>query len=122
MSRNSDNPKNHGAVIDIAQIIKAVMSLAAESEISALYLNSQQAIPALTCVIEMGHHQLLTMVQTDNTTALGFVLKILQPKVTKSTDMKFWWMHDCSVQEQFCYYWEAGKFNDSDYWTDLSTQ
>ena len=55
MSDNSDNPKNNGAVLNIAQIIKAVMSSAAEAEIGALYLNSRQVIPARTCIIKMGH-------------------------------------------------------------------
>ena len=43
-------------------------------------------------------------VQTDNTTALGFVSKTLQPKSTKSADMRCWWMRDRSNQQQFRYY------------------
>ena len=93
------------------------MSSAAEAEIGALFLNSRQAIPARTTLEEMGHKQPPTPIQTDNTTALGFVSKNMLPKATKSTDMKFWWMRDRSDQSQFRYYWGAGKGNRGDYWT-----
>jgi len=47
----------------------------------------------------MGHKQPPTPIQTDNTTAFGFVSKIMVPKATKSTDMKYWWMRDRSDQK-----------------------
>jgi hypothetical protein len=46
MSHNDALPPNNGAVLTIAQIIKAVMSSAEEAEIGALYINCQEAIPA----------------------------------------------------------------------------
>ena len=54
---------------------------------------------------------------TDNTTALRFVTKNLQPKQTKSTDMRYWWMRDRSDQKQFKYYWGPGKQILADYFT-----
>ena len=63
------------------------MSLAAEAEIGALFINSRQAILARTTLEEMVHAQPPTPIKTDNTTALGFVSKHLQPKATKSADM-----------------------------------
>ena len=117
LSDNAPDPADNGAVLNIAQIIKNVMSSAAEAEIGALFLNSRQAIPARTTLEEMGHKQPPTPIQTDNTTALGFVSKNMLPKATKSTDMKFWWMRDRSDQSQFRYYWGAGKGNRGDYWT-----
>ena len=38
-------PENNGAVQTVAQIIKTVMSSAAEAEIGALYINCCEAIP-----------------------------------------------------------------------------
>ena len=55
--------------------------------------------------------------QTDNTTALGFVTKNLNPKATKSTDMNNWYMRDKQDQQQFRYYWREGKRNNADYQT-----
>ena len=39
-------PENNGAVHTVAQIIKTVMSSAAEAELGALYINCREAIPA----------------------------------------------------------------------------
>ena len=66
---------------------------------------------------EMGHPQPATPIQTDNTTALGFVTKNLQPKATKSTEMNYWFMRDRQDRKQFKYYWKPGKSNKGDYFT-----
>ena len=117
MSEDNQVPKNNGAVHNLANIIKSVMSSAAEAKIGALFINSRQAIPARRLLEEMGHVQPSTPIQTDNTTTLGFVIKNLNPKETKSTDMRYWWMRDRSDQEQFRYYWGKGTGNRADYWT-----
>ena len=39
MSNGTPNPPNNGDVLNLAQIIKAVMSSAAEAELGALYFN-----------------------------------------------------------------------------------
>jgi len=117
MSSGEEDPPNNGAVANVATIIKSVMSSAAEAEIGALFINSRQAIPARNLLNEMGHKQPSTPIMTDNTTALGFVSKNLQPKQTKSTDMRYWWMRDRSDQNQFHYYWGSGKKILADYFT-----
>ena len=117
MSDNSKDPKDNGAILNVAKIIKNVMSSAAEAKIGALFINSRQAVPTRTALEEMGHPQPPTPIQTDNTTALGFVKKNLHPKATKSVDMRYWWMRDRSDQKQFRYYWGAGKGNRGDYQT-----
>jgi hypothetical protein len=45
MSSNTPHPHNNGAVLTIAQIIKAVMFLAAEAKIGALCINCWEAVP-----------------------------------------------------------------------------
>ena len=117
LSNNEKVPPNNGAVLNIAQIIRNVMTSAADAEIGALFINTRQAIPARYLLEEMGHKQPPTPVQTDNTTALGFVTKNLQPKATKSTDMQHWYLRDKRDQKQFRYYWSNGKSNDADYQT-----
>ena len=76
------------------------MTSAADAEIGALYINSRQAIPARHLLEEMGHKQPPTPIQTDNTTALGFVTKNLQPKATKSTEVNYWFMRDMQDRQQ----------------------
>ncbi len=46
MSNNDTIPSNNGAILTILQIIKVVMSSAAEAEIADLYINCREAIPA----------------------------------------------------------------------------
>ena len=67
---------------------------------------------------ELCHPQPPTPIQTDNTTAHGFVTKNLNPKATKSVDMNYWYMRNKQDQKQFNYYWRKGKGNnDADYQT-----
>jgi hypothetical protein len=57
MSKNVETPPNNGAVFTILQIIKAVMSSAAEAKIGALYINCHEAVPAQQVLEFMGHKQ-----------------------------------------------------------------
>ena len=77
-----------GIVLTIAQIIKAVMTSAAEAEIGALYINCREAVPARHTLEYMGHPQPPTPMQTDNTTALGVVNNNVMKKL-KAMDMKY---------------------------------
>jgi hypothetical protein len=72
-SNNLDDPPNSRAILIILQIIKAVMSLAAETELGALYINARKAIPLRHLLEEMGHKQPPTPIQTNNSTALGII-------------------------------------------------
>ena len=73
ISNNATYPPNSGSVLTVAKIIKSIMSSAAEAELSALFINCREAIPARQALSEMGHKQQPTPMQTDNTTAHGFV-------------------------------------------------
>ena len=117
MSNDTPNPPNNGAVLNLAQIIKAVMTSAAEAELGALYINSREAVPQRILLEEMGHPQPKTPMQTDNTTALGVVNNNIQPRRTKAMDMRFHWLRDRAAQKQFRFYWRPGTSNFADYWT-----
>jgi hypothetical protein len=69
MSKNVETPPNNGAVFTIFQIIKAVMSSAAEAKIGAHYINCHEAVPARHVLEFMGNEQPPTPMQTDITTA-----------------------------------------------------
>jgi hypothetical protein len=91
MSNNNALPPNNGAVLTIAQIIKAVMSSVAEAELGALYINCQEAIPACHTLEYLGHTQPPTPMQTDNTTALSVFNNNVMKKL-KAMDMKYHWL------------------------------
>jgi hypothetical protein len=70
MSSYTKDPANNGAVLNITHIIKSVMSLAAKAKLGALYMNACKAILQHQLLEEMGHTQLPTPMQIDNSTAL----------------------------------------------------
>ena len=117
ISNNSDDPPNNVAVLTVSQIIKDVMSSTAEAELGALFINCHEAIPARHTLIEMGHPQLPTPVQTNNTTALGVVKYTISPRRTKAMDMRFHWLCDRIQQRPFWHYWMPGPHNKGDYVT-----
>eukprot|EP00804_Cyclotella_cryptica_P017249 CCRYP_016808-RA/>CCRYP_016808-RA protein AED:0.39 eAED:0.39 QI:0/-1/0/1/-1/1/1/0/200 len=45
LSEDDPSPRNNGAVLTLAQIIKPVMSSAAEAKLGALYINARETIP-----------------------------------------------------------------------------
>ena len=92
MAGNEEIPVNNGAVMNVSQIIKAVMSSAAEAEIGALFINCKLAVPERKTLEELGHPQTKTPMQTDNSTANGLLNNKIIPKATKSINMKFHWM------------------------------
>jgi hypothetical protein len=57
LSSDIRNPPNNGAVMTIAQIIDAVMLLAAEAELGALYIDAKEALHMRRILQEMGHPQ-----------------------------------------------------------------
>eukprot|EP00804_Cyclotella_cryptica_P003875 CCRYP_015759-RB/>CCRYP_015759-RB protein AED:0.32 eAED:0.29 QI:0/0/0/1/0/0.33/3/0/881 len=117
LSKNDHYPNNNGAVLTISQIIKVVMSSAAEAELGALYINAREVIPLRHLLLEMGHPQPPTPMQTDNSTALGVVNNTIQPKRTKAMDMRFHWLRCRINQKHFRPYWRAGATNLADYVT-----
>ncbi len=64
-------PPNNGVIFTNATIIKAAKASAAKAELGALYLNAKEAVYLQQILIEMGHPQPQTPIQTDNTTAEG---------------------------------------------------
>ncbi len=57
MADTEEIPINNGAVLNILQIIKAVMSSAAEAELGALFINAKKAVSMQRTLEELGHPQ-----------------------------------------------------------------
>ena len=61
-----------------------------ETEVDATFYNAKEALPFRVTLIEMGHPQLLTPMEVDNETAIGF-LKITMKQIhSKAIDMRFY--------------------------------
>ena len=61
----------NGAVLNLAAIMKMVLSSAAEAEFGALFHNTKEATPLHTTLEELGHPQPPTPDLVDNSTAVG---------------------------------------------------
>ena len=92
LSHDDPVPPNNGSILTVAQVIKAVMTSAAEAKLAALYINSREVIYICHILAKMGHIQPGTPVQTDNFTAEGVVNNKILPKQTKAMDMRFHWL------------------------------
>ena len=89
LSNDATMPANNGAVLNIVQTIKSVMTSAAEAEIGAIFINVREAVPQRMTLIKIGHPQPLTPMQTDNSTAHSVVTNNMQPRRTKAMGTKF---------------------------------
>ena len=117
LSSDSAVPPNNGAVLNIAHLIKNVMSSATEAELAALYITARETVYIRIILEELSHKQPPTPLQTNNSMAEGVVNGKVQPKRTKAMDMRFHWLRDRECQRQFRIYWRPGRLNYADYWT-----
>jgi hypothetical protein len=77
----------------------------------------QEAMHIRNILTKMGHQQLCTPIQTDNTTADSVINNPVQPKRLKAMGMRLHWLKDRETQGQFKIHWRPGKTNLADYWT-----
>jgi hypothetical protein len=114
---NTDPYTPNGAVHVLCQIMREVLSSAAEAELGALFHNGKEACPLRIALIEMGHPQPATPMATDNSTATGIANETVKQKRSKAIDMRFYWIRDRVRQGQFHVYWGKGSRNRADYFT-----
>ena len=114
---NDPLPPANGAINVLCQIMREVVSSAAEAELAALFHNGKEACPIRITLEELGHPQPPTPIQTDNSTAAGIVNDTVKQKRSKAIDMRFYWIRDRVRQGQFQIYWKKGILNKADYFT-----
>jgi hypothetical protein len=116
-TKGPTKPRLNGPIHTVCYILRNVIASAAESEAGALFLNGQEATPLRNTLIELGHPQPLTPLQTDNTTAAGFANDTIKQKRYKAMDIRFDWIK-CQVrQNHFRVHWRPGSDNLADYHT-----
>jgi hypothetical protein len=117
LSSDVADPIYNRAVLNIAALIKAVMSSAAEAELGALYINACKAVPQRCTLEEMAHKQPPIPVQTDNTTTVGVVNSNIQPKCTKQWTCVSIGYDAARPTTNSIFFWRPGPTNKADYWT-----
>jgi hypothetical protein len=117
MAGKDEIPINNGAVLNISQIIRTVMSSTVEAELGALFINAKTTVSMRQMLIELGHPQPRTPMQIDNATAHALLTNKILPKALKAMDMCFHWLRCRDPRGQFRYYWRPGTQNLADYFT-----
>eukprot|EP00804_Cyclotella_cryptica_P003921 CCRYP_016106-RA/>CCRYP_016106-RA protein AED:0.11 eAED:0.25 QI:0/0/0/1/0.2/0.16/6/0/1395 len=117
LSEGDPVPRHNMPVLTISQIIKYVMASAAEAELAALYITARELIPLRNALEEMGWTQPKTPIQTDNSTATGFVNDTIIQRRIKMIWMRLHWLRCREAQGQFRFYWDRGSANLADYST-----
>jgi hypothetical protein len=107
----------NGAILVVSNIMKVVVASAAEAELGALFFNGQEATTLRTTLLELGHPQPATPIQTDNITAAGIANDTVKQRRSKAVDMRFYWIRDRVRQGQFLVHWKPGTENHADYFT-----
>jgi hypothetical protein len=97
----TDKKLTNGAILIISKVPKHVMSSAAEAEIGAVFISAKEGAVLRTTLEELGHKQPPTPMETDNTTATGYINGTIKQKCTKAMDMRFYWIKDRVKQGQF---------------------
>jgi len=83
-------PPDIGPIHVLCQIMWQVVTSVAKAEFGALFFNTQTACPICTALDEMGHSQLATLLQTDNSMACGIINDTVEQKCSKAIDMHFY--------------------------------
>jgi hypothetical protein len=97
--------------INIAHIIKNVMSSATKAELVGLYIMARRAVYIRIILEKLGHKQPPMPLQTDNAMADAVINGKIQPKQTKATDMRFHWLQNRECQQQFrIYIWDQARW------------
>ena len=87
LGKNDDNTTENGPVHMTVTILKHVVSSAAEAEYGGLFINAKSAVPLRQALIDMGHPQPPTSIQTDDDAATGLTNQTIKQKHSKTVDM-----------------------------------
>ena len=114
---NDDPTEINGAIHAFSSLIPGVMASVAEAEYVALFMAGQNGAGFRQTLIDLGYPQPTTIILVDNQCARGIATNTVQPKRTKSIDMKYHWIRDRVAQQQFTVLWRPGSLNLADFFT-----
>ena len=109
ISEDTPVPTSNGPVLDVAQIIKIVMSSDVEAEIAGLLIYAKDMVPLRNTLIEMGWPHPKAPTQCDNYTAVGVANNTIIKRKTKTMNMQYHWLRCREAQGQFRFFWAPGS-------------
>ena len=90
LSEETPVPSINGPILTFAQIIKNVMSSAAEAKLSGFFICTKVMVPLRNTLMEMGWPPSPLPLQCKNSTAIGVTNKTMVNKMLKSMYMRLW--------------------------------
>jgi hypothetical protein len=112
-----DQDTLNGSILNVAAVIKNMVTSAAESEVGACFHNAKSGAPLRFTLTKLGRTQPPTPLRTNNSTAFGIFNETIKQKRSKAMDMRYHWLTDRVHQKQFDVYWRPGRENLGDYHT-----
>jgi hypothetical protein len=70
----------NGSILNVASVIKNVVTSAAESEVGVCFHNAQSGAPLRVTLTDLGHIQPTMPLHTDTSTAFGILNETLKQK------------------------------------------
>ena len=123
---NTQDPDNYAPLLNGIihvdfKILRNIMSSSSEAELGALFINTKEAVPIRTTLIEMNWPQPPTPIQVNNSTALVIANQTIKQKISKAMDIRLYWVIDRIKKGQFRVYWRPGSTNLAYYPTKYHT-
>jgi hypothetical protein len=91
----------NGTVYVTCTILKLMAASAAEAELSAHFLNAQEAKVIRLFLEELGHPQPSTPIHINNTTTAGIVNNTIKQQCSCAMEMRYFWLLDGEAQQLF---------------------
>ena len=107
----------NGAIYSLCTVLKHVAASAAEAELGALFLNTQEAKILRIILEEMGHPQPPTPIHCDNKTAVGIANSTVKRQRSRAMEMRYFWVVDQVQNKTVRIIWHPGAENLGDYVT-----
>jgi hypothetical protein len=107
----------NGSILNVSSVIKNVVASATESEVGVCFHNAQSGAPLQVTLTELRQTQPPTPLRTDYSTTFGILNETIKQNESKSMDMRYHWLTDRVLQNQFDIYFRSGRENLGDYHT-----
>jgi hypothetical protein len=112
-----DDGRVHGIIDAASVIIPTVCSSVAEAEYAALFLAGKEVVSARHTLHDLGFPQDSTIINCDNSCAVGIANITVKQKRSKAIDMRYHWIRDQIKQGKMIVVWEEGSKNLADFFT-----
>jgi hypothetical protein len=107
----------NGPIYSLCTTLKHVAASAAEAELGALFLNTQEVKILRLILQEMGHPQPPTPIHCDNSTAVGISNSTVKRQRSRAMEMRYFWIIDQVRNRYVRILWHPGMENLGDYVT-----